>query len=341
LQRLNTPIILSNKVSFEHLDYEKIKIHRFSNSKKKKNIFVSIASYRDEQLEPTLLDLYAKAKYPDQIRSFCLMQQSNEDSFNINLNTTFLNKYSIDFGEIDASISKGVCWARAFCQEQQSNETYFLQIDSHMRFAQDWDETLIKLLYDTNDAKAVISCYPPAYTPDNINLIPSIVYNKPVEFEYNHSPKLKGQLINSDEEYEQNKLHQWISAGFFFTYTNFCKEVPYDPYHYFIGEEIDLTTRAYTRNWNSYAPKVCLIWHYYFIKDVNTRILHWEENKNWIRLCQLSDERVKFKLKIVAKETCDIEALQNIQLFQLGEDRTLEQFEQDLGINFKRKRIIE
>ena len=328
-----------NKIPFKNLDYEKIKIQRFSDSKIQYNLFISVASYRDEELEPTLLDLYSKAKHPGRIRTFCLMQTAKEDSFNIQPNTSTLNKYPIDFGEIDASLSKGVCWARAFCQHQLSNETYFLQIDSHMRFAQEWDKILIDLLHETNDNKAILSCYPPAYTPSEDKLTPSLLYNKIVDFEANHSPRLKGQIIYSEEEYEEKKLHQWISAGFFFTYANFCKDVPYDPYHYFIGEEIDLTTRAYTRNWNSYSPKKCLIWHYYFIKEENSRVLHWEENPDWIRIWKLSDDRIRFKLKLLTKKDCEIEALENIELFQLGKERSLAQYEADLGINFKTKSI--
>lgn len=331
--------MLRSKIPIEQLNYDKIKIHSFSKPSKKYKIFVSIASFRDEELESTLIDLYTKAKHPESIRTFCLMQTSNEDPFNINPYTTKLKIFSIDFGEVNATLSKGVCWARALCQQQLLNEKYFLQIDSHMRFAQDWDASLVELLHETEDSKAILSCYPPAYQPNNTNLIPAIIYNKTISFEDNHSPKLKGHIINSDLEYEKHKLHQWISAGFFFTYANFCKEIPYDPYHYFIGEEIDITTRAYTRNWNSYAPKKCLIWHYYYIKEDNTRVLHWDADSNWIRLSQLSDERVKLKLKIITKEDCNDESKKNIDLFKLGEDRTLEDFQSELGINFKNKSI--
>ena len=42
--------------------------------------------------------------------------------------------------------SLGVCWARHSVQQLYSGETYTLQIDSHMRFEQDWDEILIEML---------------------------------------------------------------------------------------------------------------------------------------------------------------------------------------------------
>ena len=329
----------NHQLPFENLDYEKIKVQRFSDPSIQYNIFVSVASYRDDELAPTLYDMYCKAKNPNGIRTFCLMQTTQEDAFNINPKNNILSTFPIDFGEIDASLSKGVCWARAFCQNEYSNETYFLQIDSHMRFAHNWDETLIQLLHDTEDRKAILSCYPPGFNPQDKTLAPNILYNKVVSFEENYSPTLRGHHIVSDEEYEAHKLHQWIAAGFFFTYGNFCKEVQYDPFHYFIGEELDLTLRAYTRKWNSYAPRECVIWHYYFVKEKNNRVLHWDENPHWVRLWELSDQRIGYKLNMISKEDCKTETLEYIEFFQLGKERTLAQFEEALGINFKTKSI--
>ena len=40
-------------------------------------------------------------------------------------------------------------------------EQYYLQIDSHSEFVQDWDEKLIKMVEDAPAKKPVISTYPP------------------------------------------------------------------------------------------------------------------------------------------------------------------------------------
>jgi glycosyltransferase involved in cell wall biosynthesis len=42
--------------------------------------------------------------------------------------------------------SKGVCWARHQVQQLYKGEEYTLQIDSHMRFAPNWDDEMIKMI---------------------------------------------------------------------------------------------------------------------------------------------------------------------------------------------------
>jgi len=39
-----------------------------------------------------------------------------------------------------------VCWARNKLQQQYDKEDYTLQLDSHHRFIEEWDEELVKML---------------------------------------------------------------------------------------------------------------------------------------------------------------------------------------------------
>ena len=49
-------------------------------SKQNDLIFVSIASYRDPELLPTLRDMFAKAKHPDLLRVGLCWQKTEEES---------------------------------------------------------------------------------------------------------------------------------------------------------------------------------------------------------------------------------------------------------------------
>ena len=42
--------------------------------------------------------------------------------------------------------SKGACWARNLIQQYYSGQDYTLQIDSHMRFVERWDEKCIEMV---------------------------------------------------------------------------------------------------------------------------------------------------------------------------------------------------
>ncbi len=48
---------------------------------------------------------------------------------------------------------------------QYSGEDWILQVDSHTRFAADWDVRLIDAAAMTGAAKPLLSCYPPSYDP--------------------------------------------------------------------------------------------------------------------------------------------------------------------------------
>ena len=70
--------------------------------------------------------------------------------------------------EVHASESKGACWARHKVQSLWQGEDYYLQIDSHMRFVQGWDEILIAMLEQCDSPKPVLSTYPLQFTPPNM-----------------------------------------------------------------------------------------------------------------------------------------------------------------------------
>jgi hypothetical protein len=72
--------------------------------------------------------------------------------------------------DIPYAESKGACWARNKLQQLYNNEEYTLQLDSHMRFNQDWDDTLIKLIkgyWKDGYKKPLLTSYACSYEPTN------------------------------------------------------------------------------------------------------------------------------------------------------------------------------
>ena len=107
-------------------------------------IFVQIASYRDPQLVTTIKDMLANAKKPKNLVLGIARQYSDADGFD-NLDE-FRNDKRFRILDIPYQEAKGVCWARHLVQQLYKDETYTLQIDSHMRFVKDWDDILIKMI---------------------------------------------------------------------------------------------------------------------------------------------------------------------------------------------------
>ena len=100
-------------------------------------IFIQIASYRDSQLLLTVKDCIKNAKNPEKLVFGICWQHDETDNLE-----EFKNDPRFKIVDVPYSESKGVCWARNAVQQLYSNEEYTLQIDSHIRFNKNWDETI-------------------------------------------------------------------------------------------------------------------------------------------------------------------------------------------------------
>ena len=136
---------------------------------KKKNkgtIFIQLASYRNPELLPTIKDCIAKAKYPKNLVFSIAWQHSPEDVWD-NL-SGYTNDKRFKIVDIPYKESEGVCWARHKLQQNYNDEEYTLQLDSHHRFAENWDEELInmyKQLQELGYKKPLLTGYLPSYEP--------------------------------------------------------------------------------------------------------------------------------------------------------------------------------
>ena len=127
------------------------------------SIFVQIASYRDPELVPTILDMFETATNPENLK-ICICWQ-HDDVENLDVISGHPNIHIID---IPYQQSKGACWARNLIQRHYNGERYTLQLDSHHRFVQGWD-SILKEMYsqcvDMGSKKPVITTYVPAFDP--------------------------------------------------------------------------------------------------------------------------------------------------------------------------------
>jgi len=107
-------------------------------------IFVQIASYRDPQFVHTIKNIIENVKKAKNLRFGIGRQFHPDDKFDD------LSEYEKDkrfrILNIPYLESKGVCWARHQVQQVYQDEEYTLQIDSHMRFAPNWDDEMIKMI---------------------------------------------------------------------------------------------------------------------------------------------------------------------------------------------------
>lgn len=299
--------------------------------KHNQNIFVQIAAYRDPELLPTLRDMLANAKHPENLKVCIAWQHSPDDVWDT------LDEYKDDPRFIILDIphleSKGTCWARYLIQQQWTDEAYTLQLDSHHRFVQDWDELLIGMIRDLQKAgheKPLLTAYVTSYEPHND---PTGRGQDPWWLTFDRfTPQGAVFFIPSVVPDWQNRTlpypSRFYSAHFGFTLGQFCKEVPHDPNFLFHGEEISIAARAYTWGYDLFAPHRLCVYHEY--TRTHRPRKSWDDIPQWNSWDQASLARNRRLLNIDGERVED----EDFGEFGFGSHRTLEQYEAYAGIKF-------
>lgn len=300
-------------------------------------IFISIASYRDPELVPTIKDCIANASDPNNLVFGICHQYSPDDEWD-NLDE-FKDDKRFRILSYNYKDAKGVCWARNKIQDLYEDEQWALQIDSHHRFAKDWDKLCIRMFDDSRRAgwdKPLLTAYIPSYNPEND---PEERVHEPWYLGYDRFAP-EGPLHTRPHTIENHhtlKLPvpaRFFSGHFAFTIGQWMKEVPYDPNLYFHGEEITMAVRSFTHGYDLLAPHQVVCWHFYG-RDQNIR--HWQDHDFSMR-DQISFERVKMLLG-VGKAKCRPCQLKQLKPYALGLIRTIYEYEKYAGIDFTKKKL--
>ena len=296
------------------------------------HVFIQIAAYRDPELIPTINDCLSKARFPENLVFSIAWQHSSNDGWDN------LDAFSADprfkIIDIDCEESMGACWARNRLQQQYADEEYTLQLDSHHRFADGWDQELIAM-YDQLRAKGhekpLITSYAPSYNPKNDpaerTMFPYKMYFD--KFIPEGAVFFLPATIERHETLTEPIPARFYSAHFAFAGGDFVREVPHDPGLYFHGEEISITVRAYTWGYDLFHPHKPIVWHEY---TRSNRTKHWDDDAEWWRKNTSSHLRNR-KLFEMDGLTKDID----FGPYDFGPTRTLADYERYAGISFKRR----
>ncbi|GAM26164.1 hypothetical protein SAMD00019534_093390 [Acytostelium subglobosum LB1] len=237
--------------------------------------------------------------------------------------------------------AKGPCIARALCQTLWQQERYYLQIDSHMRFIRHWDTILIDMLARCPSPKAVLTGYPMGYTlPNNIPpyTYPTLLVAN--NFGADNMLRLGAKLANKPKLSEPVPSLFWI-AGFSFSLATMIQEVPYDPHleHLFFGEEMLMSTRLWTSGYDLYCPTHAIIFHLWK-RDHRPTFREVGSTELAIKQKQQSIKRLKVILRMVDNNDGDLE-LAIEDKYNIGQQRTLEQYQEYCGVDFRQQTITE
>jgi hypothetical protein len=153
------------------------------------SIFLSVATYRDENCYNTVYNAYKKAQHPEKLFVGLVQQNCHAECksgvlANLSMipvepdddcRTLFcasdIGKEICARGQvrvlnIDEPESLGPYAARYFASKLWYGEQWFMQIDAHMTFAIHWDATSVAMLNAAPSEKPVLSHYPPGHLQD-------------------------------------------------------------------------------------------------------------------------------------------------------------------------------
>ena len=296
-------------------------------------IFVNIAAYRDRDCVNTIQDLFAQARWPERLFiGVCWQSLSPDDD---DCDPLGAHRDQCRILRFDVSEAEGACWARHHGQGLWRGEEYALQIDSHMRFVEHWDEKALAMLAECPSPRPILSNYPAAFTPPRQldSHVVSVIHA--AGFDGDGMLKLGSEGHAPENRPANPQPTPFCGAGFVFGPSEWMTDVPYDPYLYFQGEEITLAVRLYTQGWDLFTPSDVLSYHDYNARPDRPR--HWVDRRDWSNLNNRSIRRIRH---LLGMEECDDPlVIRDLDLYGLGDRRSLSSYQALTGINFKARTI--
>ena len=249
--------------------------------------FISMATYRDENCPNTLTEAFKYADKPEGLyvglveqncysncRTGVLKDLSIRDAPpDVDCVKTFCDGEMGQYCDhlrvlrINESESLGPAMARYFAAKLWHGESYYMQIDAHMFLAENWDLELKKMMAVADRPNPIITNYPP---PDGwkwqrtvgLRMCEGYFTDPGIEAQI---VRLEGSSQFDSTEPPTPRFAPYIAAGFLFTSGSFVVDVPFDPYlpWIFMGEEILLSSRAFTNGYHIFSPTVNVLAHIY------------------------------------------------------------------------------
>lgn len=303
---------------------------------KLETILLEIPGYCDPQLMNTVNSALLQADHPERVHlAICHQDDNMTDYFT-------LKKYkNCKVKHLSTAESKGLCYARNICQQMLEDEDFVMHTDSHMRFIKHWDTLIIEQWKSFNDPKAIISAYPPNCNTKDMMSYPldHEAFSKPGNGAFMHAMEFMdmetcyvrfcARNITKDNHQEMiGKLNPFMSGGYFFAPAQVDRDIPSDPKMFFLADEISVAARLYTHGYNLRNPGECYAYHEYQRANRKFPTHIRKEDSELQRVLTMFD-------MVPESEKVDLGE------FGLGSERTLDDYIEFCGIDFRNKIIYE
>jgi hypothetical protein len=290
-------------------------------------IFVSVAAYRDPDLANTIADCLVKASRPERLRFVVCWQHGPDEQL-----PDWMSEEQVRVLDVDWRDSRGDGWARAQIMKEWSGEDWFLQIDSHHRFAPGWDTTLLEQATLTGSPRPLLSAPAPAFTIGAPHTADSPLRAEFTGFGADGIPDIRAALMDVEPGRRTPVRARAVCGHLLFAPGSFAADVPCDPDLYYAPDGAVTALRAFTSGYDLFHPTTVVTWHAYTWAN---RTMHWDDHTGhsgtglaWHELRQ----------RAIAK-VAEFFADPLPGPFGLGSERTLADYEKYAGVSFCQRRV--
>ena len=323
------------------------------------SIFVSLASYRDDQCAPTIRDLFAKALDPESIFVGVVQQHFPTDPTCVPSEFkkcqdvgSFCPTDQIRVRIIHPSKARGPTFGRFVGMYMYRGEKYVFMMDSHNRFVTGWDQILVKMYKTLGVPKGVLSHYPEAWNnPDDgqtnqpLDNRGTTTYLCTAKFVDWGVPRLDGFVVPKTN---RPRPQPWAAAGFLFADAQLLQEVKFDPHldYVFDGEEILYSARMWTSGWDIFSPSENVMYHYYYRTKAHK---FWGLLPgDWTVKRDQANRRIQYLMgatlpgtmqRYIPLNTTEREILVDIGKYSMGTTRTLEDWWSWSGLDRRGRKL--
>lgn len=286
------------------------------NDNAENTIFIQIASLKKTEIKQTIRDCIEQAQYPKNLY-FCIFDLED-------ISLEHRKKSNFKIIDIPFKRNSSTSLLKSQIQQYYNNEKYTLQLGSSHKFIKNWDTELITMLESLKVQgykKPLLTTNLPSFNPKND---PSERIGLPLQINFKEfladgTVAFTNSIMDEWEKLTSPVLGRFCGSHFYFADGTFINEVPNDPNYINVSEEISMSIRAFTWGYDIFHPNKVLIWHHYK-----------QTNKKQIQVAQKSLERY-YKLTNIKSPDVDLD------IYGLGSERTLNQYEKYANISFKDK----
>jgi hypothetical protein len=222
------------------------------------SIFVSIASYRDQDVTATIENMFNTATHPDRVH-VGLVTQNKTSKEDFRPGDGFGHHANVRTFSLPHTEARGPCFARFLCSQLHMGETYYMQIDSHTRFVDHWDTKLVQMIEE--NPNTVLTHYPQSW--DNIQEDTVPVNDQAVKYKTYFKYKAFNRPTHGKRTFRKSI---GVGGGFIFAPSKILSDCPLDSRLNFVfnGEEFLYSCRLFTYGWELRAPCENVVYHHYY-----------------------------------------------------------------------------